>query len=361
MAGIDWRALLVKVQQYFIYFAPFFLIGLVLEGVVDSVLNRWLRGKRVAQAWVAAWDSSMFGGKGEPGRQPWWYHALLALRAVAGPLALILAWRWSGSLLWLRLVGGVLLAVALYLALRYTRRLLPERRANPPAAEITVAAPEPSPAGSTPAQASRRAAIAAGELAEPRPVQAATSAALVVNPPVSPLRRWWRSLDAFLGRTLGHRLDWLGLKAAIVLLAGGFIALILPYRTGADFFGGVLPILLLPLAGYFLPTSGGAEMAVVIVLGSKGLSLGAAIAFILASPLLYRTRLEEVELLNGRRAMLAYGLVAWLLPVALGLALYFLLPDKLLLKRVSVAAISCNCKGGRVDSAPIIYYNQFVE
>ncbi|PZS00408.1 MAG: hypothetical protein DLM69_06445 [Candidatus Chloroheliales bacterium] len=354
MEGIDWRALLVKVQQYIIYFVPFFLIGLALEAGLNSLLSLRLGANRFVKAWIAAWDSPMFGGSGEQGAQPWWYHAMLAFRTVAGPLALILAWRWSGSLFWLRLVGGLLVTAALLLVLSRTRRV---RVSSPPRVLASEdALPAPALDEAQVGRANLRAAVAAGKISDTprsrRPVVNASSSAAAVAPsmPINPLRRLWRVLDNLLAIILGHRFDWLGLKAAIVLVAGGFIALILPYHSGADFFGGSLPILLLPLAGYFLPTSGGAEMAVVIVLGSKGLSLGAALAFILASPLIYRSRLEEVELLNGKRAMIAYGLVAWLLPVGLGLVLYFLFPDKLLLKCVSVAEFSCNLTNQQLPS-----------
>ncbi len=335
MAGIDWRALLVKVQQYILYFLPFFLIGLAVEVGLDTLLARW-RNRPLVKAWLAAWDNNSFGGKGEGEAQPWWYHALLALRIVAGPVALILAWRWSGRLLWLRLFGGLLVAGALLLIISRTRRVqaAPAQWHNVTVEDaVNDVVTESSGAAEPPA--TLLAAIDSGQISDAPERTIATSptstATIALPPAPNPLKLWWRSLDSFLGRAFGHRLDWLGLKAAIVLIVGGFLALILPYKVGVDAFGGILPILLFPLVGYFLPTSGGADMAVVIVLASKGMSLGAAFSFILASPLIYRARLEEVELLNGRKAMFAYAAVGYALPVALGMALYLIFPAWLLL------------------------------
>ncbi len=316
MAGIDWRGLLTKVSQYIAYFAPFYLIGFLLEGAVDAVLRRWFAGKLLVQAWLATWDSPTFGGKGEQRRLAWYYPILLAGRTSIGPLALILTWRWSSSLLWLRLLGGAVLLAALYLVLRRSPAVERGRTLAPTAPsaieQASTLAPPASPFVPT-----------LGSLGE-------TAAVIPPTKPVGSIGRWRPAANAFLDRTVERGFGWLGAKATIILLIGGFASFYLPYQLGKQLFGGILPVLLLPLLGLLFPFSAGAEMAVIITLGSKGMSLGAGLAFILAAPLLYQARLEEVELQHGAKVMHRYLAVVWLVAVSYGLLMYFIFPGRLL-------------------------------
>ena len=127
-----------------------------------------------------------------------------------------------------------------------------------------------------------------------------------------------RSLVAGLRFAFGDLLDHVGPWMVVAIAAGAVMGPLLQARWLAGL-GGAVGVVLMALAGLPGYVSASAATVVVAVLVHKGLSPGAAIAFLLTAPTTNATTLQVLRELHGRRSAASFAGLAIGVAVAAGL------------------------------------------